>query len=112
MERKRYSCSGGTAAMDMMLAMIALEHSTTMTAEVTSELSTTAPAVPTSTSASQKAHSMPVNRKKSLRPPITCATVSTNPSPPHRLAEHVNLSLRQSGRLFKKHKKSLPSTMI
>ncbi len=108
MDRKRYSCSGGTAAMDMMLAMIAEEHGNTLAAEVASQFIHDRTR---SASEHQRLAEDALNARQSQKMAAAINLMRSNldePLAPHRLAERVNLSLRQLERLFKKHKALTP----
>ena len=108
MDRKRYSCSGGTAAMDMMLAMIAKENSNALAAEVASQF------IHDRTrngGEHQRLAEDALNARQSVKMAAAIDLMRNNldePLSPHTIAERVNLSLRQLERLFKKHKENTP----
>lgn len=108
MDRKRYSCSGGTAAMDMMLAMIAQENGNALAAEVASQFIHDRTR---SASEHQRLAEDALNARQSVKMAAAINLMRRNldePLAPHEIAEGVNLSLRQLERLFKKHKESTP----
>ncbi len=108
MDRKRFSCSGGTAAMDMMLAMIAQEHGNALAAEVASQFIHDRSR---SAGEHQRLAEDALNARQSVKMAAAINLMRKNldePLAPHSLAKRVNLSLRQLERLFKKHKESTP----
>lgn len=108
MDRKRYSCSGGTAAMDMMLAMISTENGNTLAAEVASQFIHDRTR---SGGEHQRLAEDALNSRQSLKMAAAISLMRNHldePLAPHQIAESVNLSLRQLERLFKKHKESTP----
>lgn len=108
-DRNRYTCSGGTAPLDMMVYAISQSHGPLLAARV----------------AEQMLHSSVRTQQDSQRPPIqertglknskllaAIAFMETSTETPHELpvvAQTVNLSLRQLERLFRSHLAMTPS---
>lgn len=108
MDRKRYTCSGGTAAMDMMLAMIADENGNALAAEVASQFIHDRTR---SAGEHQRLAEDALNARQSVKMAAAINLMRRNldePLAPHEIADRVNLSLRQLERLFKKHKETTP----
>lgn len=108
MDRKRYSCSGGTAAMDMMLAMIAGEHGNDLAADVASQFIHDRTR---SADEHQRLAEDALNARQSVKMAAAIHLMRQHldePLAPHAIAERVNLSLRQLERLFRKHKQTTP----
>lgn len=105
-DRKRLTCSGGTAAMDMMLGLISQEHDSKLSTDVahwfihdkTREADERQHKAEEAQQAQQSTKMAAAIRlmRENLEEPI----------PPNELANHVSCSLRQLERLFKKHQQT------
>ncbi|MEM9602749.1 MAG: GlxA family transcriptional regulator [Pseudomonadota bacterium] len=107
-DRNRMTSSGGTAAMDMMLALIAGEHgediATLVASQFIHERARTG-------SEHQRIAEDTLNARQSQKMADAIALMRENmesPLTPRELAERVNLSLRQLERLFRKYKDDTP----
>ncbi|MBL4595074.1 MAG: GlxA family transcriptional regulator [Robiginitomaculum sp.] len=108
-DRNRYTCSGGTAPLDMMIHSIALDHSSALASKV----------------ADQMLYGLDHKRQERQRSPLKTRINITHtkilaairymeshtetPVPTAQLAKIVGLSLRQFERLFKKHMQTTPA---
>ena len=103
LDGKRFSAAGGTAALDMMLALVAEEHGWDLAGEITDSFVLERVRAPT-----DPQRMALVNRLGSLHPKlVTCvglmeANVEVPLRPPE-LALAVGLSKRQLERLFRRH---------
>ncbi|MFW6345654.1 MAG: GlxA family transcriptional regulator, partial [Halomonas sp.] len=105
-DRDRLTCGGGTAAMDMMMTLIASHHGSELAERVSArfvlervrmadEPQPASPLAGTPQSLVDAVALMEAN----IEEPLTT----------HELAEHLGLSRRQLERLFKKHLQAVPS---
>jgi len=108
-DRNRYTCSGGTAPLDMMIHSIALDHSSALAGKV----------------ADQILYGLDHTRQERQRSPLKARINITNtkilaaisymeshtetPVPMAKLAKIVSLSLRQFERLFRRHMQTTPA---
>ena len=107
-DRNRVTSSGGTAAMDMLLAIIADEHgedlATLVASQFIHERARTG-------SEHQRIAEDTLNARQSQKMADAIALMREHmetPLTPRELAERVNLSLRQLERLFRKYKGDTP----
>ena len=107
-DRDRLTCSGGTAALDMMLAYIGAEHGARL-AQVVSEL-----VLHDRIRSADEPQRMPLPVRLGVSHPKLVRVVELmernidSVASPHRLAEEVNLSGRQLERLFRKYLGTTP----
>ncbi len=108
-DRSRFTCAGGTAAIDMMLTMIARRHGQVVAASVTDELIHHRMRGPNERQrmelrsrlgvANPKVLAIVAMMEKSLEEPLSCA----------ELAEEARLSPRQLERLFQRYLGETPT---
>ncbi|MEM6987498.1 MAG: GlxA family transcriptional regulator [Pseudomonadota bacterium] len=107
-DRNRMTSSGGTAAMDMMLALIASEHGEDLATLVASQFIHERARIG---SEHQRIAEDTLNARQSQKMADAITLMRENmesPLTPRELAQHVNLSLRQLERLFRKYKNDTP----
>ncbi|MGE4534280.1 GlxA family transcriptional regulator [Halomonas sp.] len=105
-DRDRLTCGGGTAAMDMMMTLIASHHGSELAERVSAHFvlervrmaDEPQPASPLA-GAPQSLVDAVALMEANIEEPLTT----------HELAEHLGLSRRQLERLFKKHLQAVPS---
>ena len=108
-DRDRYTCSGGTAAMDMMLFLIGKEHGMDLAASVSEQF------VCERIRTSEDQQRIPLQTRIGATQPKLIEAVTlmeTNIEEPlstDDLAHHVGLSRRHLERLFKKYLQTVPS---
>lgn len=105
----RYTCSGGTAAMDMMLFLIGQEHGLELAASVSEQF------VYERMRSSQEQQRIPLKARIGANQPKLIEAVTLmeanieEPLSTDDLAHHVGVSRRHLERLFKKHLQTVPS---
>lgn len=106
---KRYTCSGGTAAMDMMLFLIGQQHGMDLAASISEQF------VCERIRTSDDLQRIPLKVRIGASQPKLIEAVTLmeanieEPLSTDDLARHVGVSRRHLERLFKKHLQSLPS---
>lgn len=107
-DRRRFSCSGGTAAIDMMLHMIALQHGHELAAAISEQF------IHDRIRTARDRQRMALHARLGTSAPKLVRAIALmeanleEPLPPGRVATQVGLSLRQLERLFHRHLKSTP----
>lgn len=107
-DRDRYTCSGGTAALDMMLAMITRDHGETLATAIGGQF--IHDRIRTSGDP-QRSLDERLLRRRSPKLAEAVRLMSEHveePLPPSEIADRLGLSLRQLERLFRKHKDCTP----
>ena len=105
----RYTCSGGTAAMDMMLFLIGQQHGMALAASISEQF------VCERIRSSDDPQRIPLKVRIGANQPKLIEAVTLmeanidEPLSTDDLAHHVGVSRRQLERLFKKHLQSVPS---
>ncbi|NQZ32021.1 MAG: GlxA family transcriptional regulator [Oceanospirillaceae bacterium] len=106
---KRYTCSGGTASMDMMLFLIARQQNLEMAAAISEQF------VCERIRGSDDQQRIPIKSRISANQPKLIEAVTLmeanieEPLSTDDLAHHVQLSRRHLERLFKKHLNNVPA---
>ncbi len=102
-DRNRFTCSGGTAALDMMLYRIALQHGEALAAKVSEQC------IMDRIRGPRDRQRMPIRLRLGVHHPKLIAAIELmeanveEPLPQDMLAKYVGLSRRQLERLFRKH---------
>ncbi len=107
-DRNRVTSSGGTAAMDMMLAIVAAEHGEELATQIASQFIHERARTG---SEHQRIAEDTLNARQSQKMADAISLMRENmetPLTPRELAQQVNLSLRQLERLFRKYKDDTP----
>ncbi|QEQ98434.1 GlxA family transcriptional regulator [Neptunomonas concharum] len=105
----RYTCSGGTAAMDMMLFLIGKEHGMDLAASISEQF------VYERMRTSEEQQRIPLKARIGASQPKLIEAVTLmemnieEPLSTDDLAHHVGVSRRHLERLFKKHLQTVPS---
>ena len=105
----RYTCSGGTAAMDMMLFLIGMQHGSELAASISEQF------VCERIRTSDDLQRIPLKARIGASQPKLIEAVTLmeanidEPLSSDELARHVGVSRRHLERLFKKHLQTLPS---
>ncbi len=108
-DRNRMTCAGGTASLDMMLAMIARDHGAAVASQVTDQL------IHHRIREANEWQRMDLRARLGVAHPKLLAVVATmektieQPLSCRELADDVGLSTRQLERLFLKHFDATPS---
>ncbi|OPX55617.1 Transcriptional regulator GlxA family, contains an amidase domain and an AraC-type DNA-binding HTH domain [Oceanospirillum multiglobuliferum] len=108
-DNKRYTCSGGTAAMDMMLFLISQRHNMDLAASISEQF------VCERMRASDDQQRIPLKARIGVSQPKLIEAVQLieanieEPLSADDLARHVGVSRRHLERLFKKHLQTVPS---
>ncbi|MGM0913304.1 MAG: GlxA family transcriptional regulator [Pseudomonadota bacterium] len=105
-DRDRLTCGGGTAAMDMMMTLIASHHGSELAEAVSAHFvlervrmaDEPQPAAPLAGAPRSLVDAVAL-MEANIEEPLTT----------HELAEHLGVSRRQLERLFKKHLRAVPS---
>ncbi|MDY7114848.1 GlxA family transcriptional regulator [Halomonas sp. SSL-5] len=105
-DRDRLTCGGGTAAMDMMMTLIASHHGSGLAEKVSAHFvlervrmaDEPQPASPLAGAPQSLVEAVSL-MEANIEEPLTT----------HELAEHLGVSRRQLERLFKKHLRAVPS---
>lgn len=105
-DRDRLTCGGGTAAMDMMMTLIASHHGSELAEEVSAHF-----VLERVRMADEPQSSAPLaGAPQSLVDGVALMEANIEePLTTHELAEHLGVSRRQLERLFKKHLSAVPS---
>ncbi len=109
LDRDRFTCAGGTAALDMMLHAISLDHGETLAADVADLL------IHTNTRQPSDHQRMPLQHRTGITNPKLLAAIgymeayTENPLGLGELAESVKVSLRQLERLFRSSLDTTPA---
>ncbi len=108
-DRNRYTCSGGTAPLDMMVFAISQSHGEQLAARVAEQL------LHSTIRHQHDPQRMPIQHRTGIRNPKLLAAIAfmeTNTETPHEIAnvaQSVNISLRQLERLFRTQLSTTPS---
>lgn len=108
-DRNRFTCAGGTAAVDLMLSIIARDHGHTIAAEVTDQL------IHHRIREASERQRMDLRTRLGVAHPRLLAVVARmeetieSPLPCAELAREVGISTRQLERLFAKYLGSAPT---
>ncbi|WP_188863136.1 GlxA family transcriptional regulator [Marinobacterium nitratireducens] len=108
-DRDRYTCGGGTAAMDMMLFLIGREHGMELASSLSEQF------VCERIRPSDEAQRVPLKARLGTRQPSLIEAVTLmeanieEPLSTDDLAHHVGVSRRHLERLFKQHLQTVPS---
>ena len=108
-DRDRYTCSGGTAPLDMMLNLIAQQHGPGLAASISEEFTCER------IRGRHDRQRIPLRLRLGTSQPKLVEAVSLmeanleEPMGPDELASHVGLSRRQLERLFQKYLKCVPT---
>ncbi|NVK40476.1 MAG: GlxA family transcriptional regulator [Oceanospirillaceae bacterium] len=108
-DRDRYTCGGGTAAMDMMLFLIGREHGMDLASSLSEQF------VCERIRPSDEAQRVPLKTRLGTQQPSLIEAVTLmeanieEPLSPDDLAHHVGVSRRHLERLFKQHLQTVPS---
>lgn len=109
-DRNRFTCSGGTAALDMMLAIIAADHGPDLATAVSQQfihdrIRTPGDSQPTGENGTL------MRRSRKLADAVGMMARNLEvPLPSSEIARRLGISLRQLERLFKKHKGCTPQS--
>lgn len=109
LDRNRYTCSGGTAPMDMMLQLITRQHGQTLAASISEEF------VCERIRGRHDRQRVPLRLRLGTSQPKLVEAVALmeanleEPMSPDELARHVGLSRRQLERLFQKYLNYVPT---
>lgn len=107
-DRDRYTCSGGTAPLDMMLHCVKLDHGPLLARNVAEQLLHNTVREP------EDGQRMAIEQRTGITHPKLLAAIGImevfleNPLQLERIADKVGLSLRQLERLFKEHLETTP----
>ena len=107
-DRNRYTCSGGTAPIDMMIHGIKLDHGETLAFNVAEQLLHNFIREPHENQRMAIEHRTGINHPKLLASIGYMEVYIEQTLPLEKLARSVGLSLRQLERLFKTHLKTTP----
>jgi len=108
-DRDRFTCGGGTAAMDMMITLVEGHHGPSLAARISEYF------VMERIRMGDEPQQIPLRSRLSHAPESLVEAVQLmeanieEPLTTHELAEHLGISRRQLERLFKKYLKSVPS---
>lgn len=109
LDRNRYTCSGGTAPLDMMLQLITRDHGQTLAASISEEF------VCERIRGRHDRQRIPLRLRLGTSQPKLIEAVALmeanleEPMSPDELARHVGLSRRQLERLFQKYLNLVPT---
>ncbi|GAA0690274.1 GlxA family transcriptional regulator [Marinobacterium maritimum] len=109
LDNKRYTCSGGTAAMDMMLSLIGQLHGMELAASISEQF------VHERIRSSEDPQRVPLRTRLGISQPKLVEAVQLieanieEPLSTDDLAHHVGISRRHLERLFKRHLNTMPS---
>lgn len=108
-DRNRYTCSGGTAPIDMMIYGIRLDHGDTLALNVAELLLHNFVREPRDNQRMALEYRTGINNPKLLAA-IGCMEVHIeNPMPLEKVSKNIELSLRQLERLFKANLQTTPA---
>ncbi len=109
LDNQRYTCSGGTAAMDMMLSLIGQFHGMELAAAISEQF------VHERIRSSEDPQRVPLRTRLGISQPKLVEAVQLieanieEPLSTDDLAHHVGISRRHLERLFKRHLNTMPS---
>ncbi|MBA4503015.1 GlxA family transcriptional regulator [Marinobacterium sp. 3-1745] len=109
LDNRRYTCSGGTAAMDMMLSLIGQHHGMKLAASISEQF------VHERIRSSEDPQRAPLQTRLGINQPKLVDAVQLieanieEPLSTDDLAHHVGISRRHLERLFKRHLNTMPS---
>ncbi len=106
---RRYTCSGGTAAMDMMLFLIGLEHGSELAASISEQFVCERIRTPDDLQRIPLKVRVGANQPKLIEAVTLMEANIDEPLSTDDLARHVDVSRRHLERLFKKHLQTVPS---
>lgn len=108
-DRDRFTCSGGTASMDMMLFLISKQHGVELASNISEQF------VCERIRTNEDAQRVPLKVRLGISQPKLVEAVQLmeaniqEPLSPDDIAYHVGISRRHLERLFKSHLNNLPS---
>ncbi len=102
-DRDRFTCSGGTAPLDLMLHLIARQHGSELGARVAEQFMHGIPRQPDSPQRWSLAHRLHVSHPRIIAAIGQMEANLEQPLSRHELAASVGVSLRQLERLFRKY---------
>ncbi|WP_165840144.1 GlxA family transcriptional regulator [Motiliproteus coralliicola] len=105
----RYTCSGGTAAMDMMLFLIGLKHGSELAASISEQFVCERIRSAEDSQRIPLKHRIGANQPKLIEAVTLMEANIEEPLSTDDLAHHVAVSRRHLERLFKKHLQTVPS---
>jgi len=108
-DRQRFSCGGGTAALDMMLHLIALDHGRELATAVSDACLHAGIRPPRAPQRMDLRHRLGVAHPRLLRCVALMQEHIEEPLSPTAIAARVGLSRRQLERLFKGYLETTPS---
>jgi transcriptional regulator GlxA family with amidase domain len=108
-DRDRYTCSGGTAPLDMMIHSIALDHGEALAFEVAEQMLHSFVRKPNEQQRTSIQHRTGISNAKLLAAIGVMEAHIDPPLPLPRIAKRINLSLRQLERLFKSQLSNTPT---
>jgi len=109
LDRDRVTCGGGTAAMDMMMTLIAQQHGRALAEKVSEHF------VCERIRLADEPQHVPLKNRFAHAPQPLVEAVTLmeanieEPLSTHEIGEHLGISRRQLERLFKKHLQAVPS---
>ena len=107
-DRNRFTCSGGTAALDLMLNRIALAHGDELATKVSEQCIVDRIRGRTTVSACRCGVRLGVHHPKLIRAVEIMEANIEEPLSQEMLARHIGLSRRQLERLFRRHLAARP----
>ncbi|MAG98028.1 MAG: AraC family transcriptional regulator [Rhodospirillaceae bacterium] len=108
-DRDRFTCSGGTAPLDLMLHLIARQHGSELGAEVAEQFMHGIPRQPDSPQRWSLAHRLHVSHPRIIAAIGQMEANLEQPLSRQELADSVGVSLRQLERLFQKYLGKAPA---
>ena len=109
LDRERYTCSGGTAPLDMMLTLVARNHGTELATSISEQF------ICERIRDSKDRQRIPLRQRFGASQPKLVETVELmennieEPMKLDELARHVGISRRQLERIFQKHLNCVPT---
>ncbi len=109
LDRKRYTCSGGTAPLDMMLTLVARDHGTELATSISEQF------ICERIRDSNDRQRIPLRQRFGASQPKLVEAVELmesnieEPMSLDELARHVGISRRQMERIFQKHLNCVPT---
>lgn len=108
-DRDRFTCSGGTAALDMMLRLIALDHGRDLAMQAAEQMLHTLLRPPSDPQRMALSYRTNIRAPKMLAAIAAMETHLERPLTTEAIAVQVKLSPRQLERLFQSHLNTTPS---
>lgn len=108
-DRDRYTCSGGTAPLDMMIHSIACDHGEALALDVAEQMLHSFVRKPSEQQRTSIQHRTGISNAKLLAAIGVMEAHIDPPLPLPRIAKQINLSLRQLERLFKSQLDNTPT---